>query len=82
MLSKAEDEKLIQHPTQPEPMLFTDDVPFASPSTAAATVLNRNANGRTEWKVAGTGQPYEDWQSAQLPRTEEGAAECSAAPET
>lgn len=77
-----EDEKLIEHPTQPEAMLFTDDVAFASPSAAAATVLNRNANGRTEWKVAGTGQTYEDWQAAQLPRTDDGAAECSATPET
>jgi hypothetical protein len=30
--------------------LFTQDYVFTSPSTAAAIVLGRNANGRTEWK--------------------------------
>ena len=29
---------------------LTDDYLFKSPSTAAATLLGRNANGRTEWK--------------------------------
>ncbi|MHB8977445.1 MAG: GIY-YIG nuclease family protein [Trichloromonadaceae bacterium] len=29
---------------------FTQDYPFSSPSTAAAVVLGRSANGRTEWK--------------------------------
>jgi hypothetical protein len=29
---------------------FTQDYSFSSPSTAAAVVLGRNANGRTEWK--------------------------------
>ncbi len=35
---------------------FAEDVTFASPSAAAAVILNRNANGRTEWMVVGTGQ--------------------------
>jgi hypothetical protein len=69
-----EDEKLIPHPTEPDAMLFNDDVSFASPSAAAATVLNRNANGRTEWKMAGTGRSYEDWQAAQLASTGGSAA--------
>lgn len=30
---------------------FTDDYVFDSPSTAAAVVLGRSANGRTEWKT-------------------------------
>ena len=29
---------------------FTQDFPFSSPSTAAAVVLGRSANGRIEWK--------------------------------
>lgn len=43
-----------------------DDVVFTSPSMAAAVVLGRNANGRTEWKVKDSGQSYADWQEAQL----------------
>ena len=35
---------------------------FRSPSAAAAVVLDRNANGRTEWKVVGSKQTYHEWQ--------------------
>lgn len=31
---------------------FTQDYPFSSPSTAAAVILGRSANGRIEWKDA------------------------------
>ena len=31
---------------------FAEDVLFSSPSTAAAIVMGRSANGRTEWKTA------------------------------
>ena len=31
---------------------FTQDYSFSSPSTAAAVVLGRSANGRIEWKDA------------------------------
>lgn len=37
---------------------------FSSPSAAAAIVLDRNSNGRTEWKVKGQKQTYADWQQA------------------
>ena len=30
---------------------FTKDYIFTSPSLAAAVVMGRNANGRTEWKT-------------------------------
>lgn len=43
-------------------LVFTRDTAFPSPSAAAAVILNRNSNGRTEWKVTGTGQTYNDWQ--------------------
>jgi hypothetical protein len=34
----------------PQGLVFTRDYQFNSPSTAAAVILGRNANGRTEWK--------------------------------
>ena len=43
---------------------FSRDIPFQSPSAAAAVVLNRTSNGGPEWKVAGTGQTYNDWQAS------------------
>jgi hypothetical protein len=45
---------------------FTDDVPFKSPSAAAAVVLGRPSNGRLEWRVKGTRTTYADWQNEQL----------------
>ncbi|WP_439540177.1 GIY-YIG nuclease family protein [Sphingomonas sp.] len=47
--------------------LYRFAVPFSfnSPSAAAAVVLDRNANGRTEWKVKGTKRTYADWKIAQ-----------------
>lgn len=43
---------------------------FNSPSAAAAVVLDRNSNGRTEWKVKGASQTYHDWQQAQAIKQE------------
>lgn len=43
---------------------------FNSPSAAAAVVLDRNSNGRTEWKVKGASQTYHDWQQAQAAQQE------------
>ena len=43
---------------------------FSSPSAAAAVVLDRNSNGRLEWKVTGASQTYHDWQQAQALRQE------------
>lgn len=43
---------------------------FSSPSAAAAVILDRNSNGRTEWKVKGASQTYHDWQQAQAARQE------------
>lgn len=45
---------------------FACDYAFSSPSAAAAVVLGRNANGRKEWLVEGTGQTYAAWQEQQL----------------
>lgn len=49
---------------------FARPYPFSSPSAAAAVVLDRNSNGRTEWKVKGSKQSYHDWQQARAARTE------------
>ena len=57
---------LVEHPNKADVMVFTGDVPFASPSAAAAVVLNRNSNGRSEWRVEGTNETYADWQASQV----------------
>ncbi|MEP4038971.1 DUF4357 domain-containing protein [Pseudophaeobacter sp.] len=43
---------------------------FSSPSATAAVVLDRNSNGRIEWKVKGSRQTYHDWQQAQAAKKE------------
>lgn len=43
---------------------------FTSPSAAAAVVLDRNSNGRTEWKVRGFNQTYHDWQQMKAMKQE------------
>ena len=50
--------------------LFQEDVSFKSPSAAAAIVLGRAANGRTEWKVKGTNKTYADWQNEQIEKVD------------
>ena len=49
---------------------FAKPWPFNSPSAAAAVVLDRNSNGRIEWKVKGSKQTYHDWQQAQATKQE------------
>ena len=44
---------------------MVEDYAFASPSAAAAVILGRAANGRTEWKRP-DGQSYADWEAAQI----------------
>lgn len=52
-------------PERENRLRFTRPWPFSSPSAAAAVVLDRNSNGRLEWKVRGSSQNYHDWQQAQ-----------------
>ncbi|MFO0839588.1 MAG: GIY-YIG nuclease family protein [Phycisphaerae bacterium] len=52
--------------SDPQLLVFADNVPFDSPSAAASAVLAANSNGRTAWKVADTGRSYADWQETQL----------------
>lgn len=47
-------------------MRFTRNYVFASPSAAAAVIVGRTANGRTEWKVQGTSTTYGEWQTQSI----------------
>lgn len=49
---------------------FTRAYAFSSPSAAAAVVLDRNSNGRVEWKVKGSRQSYHAWQEMRAARME------------
>jgi hypothetical protein len=42
------------------------DVPFNSPSAAAAVVRARTTNGRVEWKVKGSGKSFQEWEDQAL----------------
>jgi uncharacterized protein DUF4357 len=56
--------KLIDSP-DPDLYLFADDIPFNSPSAAAAVVFGGNQAGPTVWKTK-DGQTYREWQEAKL----------------
>jgi len=64
-------EKLISDgvlvPTEATRLKFAKPHSFSSPSAAAAVVLDRNANGRIEWKVRGAKQCYHEWQDSRAP---------------
>ena len=53
-------------PTTDRRFTFAKPYSFNSPSAAAAVVLDRNSNGRTEWKVSGSKQSYHDWQQTHI----------------
>lgn len=52
--------------SDPQMLVFADNVAFDSPSAAAAVVLGANTNGRIAWKTADAGTTYADWQALQL----------------
>lgn len=60
-------------PAQEGRLSFARPYSFSSPSAAAAVVLDRNSNGRTEWKVKGSKQSYHDWQQVRALTEEVGA---------
>jgi len=49
-------------PHSSDKLRFAKPWPFNSPSAAAAVVLDRNSNGRIEWKVKDSKQTYHEWQ--------------------
>ncbi len=67
-------EKLIAEgvliPHGADKLRFAKPWSFNSPSAAAAIVLDRNSNGRLEWKVRASRQTYHDWQQAQAAKQE------------
>jgi hypothetical protein len=52
--------------TDPETLVFKENVAFTSPSAAASVVLARNMNGRLEWRAESSGVTYAEWQDARL----------------
>ncbi len=68
-------EELVQigklRPLNGEYFEFADDVPFRSPSAAAAVIAGGNRNGRVTWRIEGTDQTYADWQDARLTAADE-----------
>ena len=68
VLSTSEDGKVYE---------FVRPYTFKSPSAAAAVVLDRNSNGRLEWKVVGSRLNYHQWQEekAKASETVEAAAQ-------
>ena len=53
---------------------FVRPYSFKSPSAAAAVVLDRNANGRSEWKAVGSRLTYHQWQEEKAKSAELGQA--------
>jgi hypothetical protein len=51
--------------------VFTQDVPFSSPSTAASVVTGTGLNGRDHWKLKGSGKSYKEWLEAQVEQVQE-----------
>lgn len=54
---------------QPGYWMFGEDTAFNSPSAAATVIQGSNINGRTAWRVDGSGQTYKEWQESQLGQT-------------
>ena len=50
----------------PDFYVFAEDVEFSSPSAGAACVNAGNSNGRTGWKVADTGETYQQWHDKRI----------------
>jgi hypothetical protein len=57
---------LLKDSPQTDFFQFVENVPFTSPSAAAAVVAASNRNGRLTWKLERTGQTYAEWQQAKL----------------
>jgi predicted GIY-YIG superfamily endonuclease len=56
----------LSSPPNSDVLVFTRDVPFASPSAAAAVIYGRNANGRTSWRVKLSDETLKDYQDAKV----------------
>ncbi len=56
---------LVDH-ADPKTWVFSEDVPFSSPSAAAKVVGGASLNGRSMWKEKTTQKTYKEWQEAQV----------------
>ncbi len=54
---------------------FAQDIPFGSPSTAAAIIGGAQLNGRIYWKLKDNNQTYAEWQEAQIEQVAESLSE-------
>lgn len=55
-------ERILKESPSGDRYVFDGNYIFRSPSAAAAVVLDRNSNGRREWKVVDSNQSYDEWQ--------------------
>jgi predicted type IV restriction endonuclease len=53
-------------------LVFTEDVPFPSPSAAASMVIGAQSNGFISWKVKEGTQTYKDWLQNQMKNSSPG----------
>jgi hypothetical protein len=56
----------LRQTANPEYLEFAEDVPFRSPSAAAAVVAAANRSGPAMWRVEGSNQTYSEWQESRL----------------
>ena len=63
---KLESDGTLASATEGQHLRFTHNQVFMSPSAAAAVVVGRNANGRTEWRIQETRITYADWQAQNI----------------
>jgi hypothetical protein len=52
-------------------MRFVRDQVFARPSVAAAVITGRQANGRVDWRIQGSGISFGSWQDRGMIRRPE-----------
>lgn len=60
--------------SDPETARFARSYVFASPSAAAAVVVGRQANGREEWRLPGSGVSYGRWQARAIDQATDSAS--------
>tara|TARA_R110001583_G_scaffold195464_2_gene373959 strand:- start:7727 stop:8695 length:969 start_codon:yes stop_codon:yes gene_type:complete len=56
---------------EPSLLEFVESYAFKSPSAAASVIMGTSRNGRTSWKVLGTGQTYAEWEESQMPEIDQ-----------
>ncbi|NNN22063.1 MAG: GIY-YIG nuclease family protein [Acidimicrobiales bacterium] len=63
---KLEEDGILELSDDADVKRFVQDYAFSSPSAAAAVVLGRAANGRTEWKEPKTGLKLVEWENQNI----------------